>query len=154
MTIKSITPFLWFNTEAGDAAKFYVSLFPNSKILNTYYYGKGMPGPEGSVMVADMELSGQRITALNGGPHFKLSMAFSLMVNCEDQAEIDRLWAALGDGGTYSQCGWLTDKFGLSWQINYAGLPQIMTGDKSGKVMAAMMTMAKIDIQALKDAAA
>jgi predicted 3-demethylubiquinone-9 3-methyltransferase (glyoxalase superfamily) len=104
--------------------------------------------------VADMELSGQRITALNGGPHFKLSMAFSLMVNCEDQAEIDRLWAALGDGGTYSQCGWLTDKFGLSWQINYAGLPQIMTGGKSGKVMGAMMTMAKIDIQALKDAAA
>jgi predicted 3-demethylubiquinone-9 3-methyltransferase (glyoxalase superfamily) len=154
MTIKSITPFLWFNTEAGDAAKFYVSLFPNSKILNTSYYGKGMPGPEGSVMVADMELSGQRITALNGGPHFKLSMAFSLMVNCEDQAEIDRLWAALGDGGTYSQCGWLTDKFGLSWQINYAGLPQIMTGGKSGKVMGAMMTMAKIDIQALKDAAA
>jgi predicted 3-demethylubiquinone-9 3-methyltransferase (glyoxalase superfamily) len=154
MTIKSITPFLWFNTEAGDAAKFYVSLFPNSKILNTSYYGKGMPGPEGSVMVADMELAGQRITALNGGPHFKLSMAFSLMVNCEDQAEIDRLWAALGDGGTYSQCGWLTDKFGLSWQINYAGLPQIMTGGKSGKVMAAMMTMAKIDIQALKDAAA
>jgi predicted 3-demethylubiquinone-9 3-methyltransferase (glyoxalase superfamily) len=154
MTIKSITPFLWFNTEAGDAAKFYVSLFPNSKILNTSYSGKGMPGPEGSVMVADMELSGQRITALNGGPHFKLSMAFSLMVNCEDQAEIDRLWAALGDGGTYSQCGWLTDKFGLSWQINYAGLPQIMTGGKSGKVMGAMMTMAKIDIQALKDAAA
>lgn len=154
MTIKSITPFLWFNTEAGDAAKFYVSLFPNSKILNTSYYGKGMPGPEGSVMVADMELSGQRITALNGGPHFKLSMAFSLMVNCEDQAEIDRLWAALGDGGTYSQCGWLTDKFGLSWQINYAGLPQIMTSGKSGKVMGAMMTMAKIDIQALKDAAA
>ncbi len=154
MTIKSITPFLWFNTEAGDAAKFYVSLFPNSKILNTSYYGKDMPGPEGGVMVADMELSGQRITALNGGPHFKLSMAFSLMVNCEDQAEIDRLWTALGDGGTYSQCGWLTDKFGLSWQINYAGLPQIMTGGKSGKVMAAMMTMAKIDIQALKDAAA
>lgn len=154
MTIKSINPFVWFNTEAGDASQYYLSLFPNTRILGTSCYGKNMPGPEGSVMVVDMEIVGQRITLLNGGPHYKLSPAFSLVVNCEDQAEIDRLWAALGDGGFYSQCGWLTDKFGLSWQINYAGLAGLMTGGKSGAVMGAMMTMQKIDIQKLKDAAA
>jgi predicted 3-demethylubiquinone-9 3-methyltransferase (glyoxalase superfamily) len=157
MAIKSITPFLWFNTEAEDAAKFYVSLFPNSKITNVSHYGKNMPGPEGSVMVVNAELCGQVVTLLNGGPAYQLTTAFSLVVGCEDQAEIDRLWAALGEGGRYNVCGWLTDKFGLTWQINYAGLPELMTGAnavKSGKVMAAMMTMAKIDIKALKDAAA
>lgn len=154
MTIKSISPFLWFNTEAGEASQLYLSLFPGSHILNTSYYGKNMPMPEGSVMVVEMELAGQRLTLLNGGPHYKLSPAFSLLVNCEDQAEIDRLWTALGDGGFYSQCGWLTDRFGLSWQINYAGLAGLMTGGKGGAVMAAMMTMQKIDIQKLKDAAA
>jgi predicted 3-demethylubiquinone-9 3-methyltransferase (glyoxalase superfamily) len=154
MSIKSISPFLWFNTEAGDAAQYYLSLFPNTRILHTAYYGKGMPGPEGSVMVVDMEIVGQRVALLNGGPHYKLSPAFSFTVNCEDQAEIDRLWAALGDGGVYSQCGWLTDKFGLTWQINYAGWPELASGPKSQKVMAAMMTMQKIDIQTLKEAAA
>jgi predicted 3-demethylubiquinone-9 3-methyltransferase (glyoxalase superfamily) len=157
MAIKSITPFLWFNTEAEEAAKFYVSLFPNSKITNVSHYGKNMPGPEGSVMVVNAELCGQVVTLLNGGPAYQLTTAFSFVVGCEDQAEIDRLWAALGEGGRYNVCGWLTDKFGLTWQINYAGLPELMTGasaGKSGKVMAAMMTMTKIDIQKLKDAAA
>jgi predicted 3-demethylubiquinone-9 3-methyltransferase (glyoxalase superfamily) len=153
MTIKSITPFLWFDKEAGDAAQYYLSLFPNARILSTSYYGKGMPGPEGSVMVVDMEIVGQRVTLLNGGPHYKLSPAFSFVVNCEDQAEIDRLWAKLGDGGHYSQCGWLSDKFGLSWQINYAGISELVKVN-SQKVMEAMMTMQKIDIQRLKDAAA
>ncbi|HJR57189.1 MAG TPA: VOC family protein [Rhizomicrobium sp.] len=153
MTIKSITPFLWFNTEAGDAAQYYLSLFPNARILSTSHYGKNMPGPEGGVMVVEMELVGQRVTLLNGGPHYKLSPAFSFAVNCEEQSEIDHLWKKLGDGGHYSQCGWLSDKFGLSWQINYAGLAGLMTGGKGGAVMAAMMTMQKIDIQKLKDAA-
>lgn len=153
MTIKSITPFLWFDSQAEEAAKLYVSLFPNSRITHTARYGDAGPGPKGSVMVVDTVLSGQRITLLNGGPTFKLTMAFSLVVNCEDQAEIDRLWTALGEGGRYSQCGWLTDKYGLAWQINYAGLPELTTGPKADKVMAAMMGMTKIDIQALKDAA-
>ena len=153
MTVKSITPFLWFDKEAGDAAQYYLSLFPNARILNTSYYGRNMPGPEGSVMVVEMEIVGQRLTLLNGGPHYKLSPAFSLVVNCEDQAEIDRLWAALGDGGFHSQCGWLSDKFGLSWQINYAGISELVKVN-SQKVMEAMMTMQKIDIQRLKDAAA
>lgn len=154
MTIKSITPFLWFNTEAEDAAKFYVSLFPNSKITDISYYGKNMPGREGGVMVVNTVLCGQVVTLMNGGPHFKLNMAFSFTAACEDQAEIDRLWKALGEGGVYSQCGWLTDKFGLTWQVNYAGMAEMMTGPKADKAMAAMMTMAKIDIKALKDAVA
>jgi predicted 3-demethylubiquinone-9 3-methyltransferase (glyoxalase superfamily) len=152
MTIKSITPFLWFNKEAGDAAQYYLSVFPDARILSTSTYGKNMPMPEGTVMVAEMEIVGQRLTLLNAGPHYKLSPAFSLLVNCEDQAEIDRLWAALGDGGHYSQCGWLSDKFGLSWQINYAGMSELVKVN-SQKVMEAMMTMQKIDIQRLKDAA-
>lgn len=154
MAIKSITPFLWFDNQAGDAAQYYLSVFPDARILNTSHYGKNMPMPEGTVMVAEMEIAGQRLTLLNAGPHYKLSPAFSLLVNCEDQAEIDRLWTALGDGGHYSQCGWLSDRFGLSWQVNYAGLPGLMTGGKGQKVMEAMMTMQKIDIQRLKDAAA
>ena len=153
MTIKSITPFLWFDKEAGEAAQYYLSLFPDARILDTSYYGKFMPEREGSVMAVDMEIAGQRVTLLNAGAHYKLSPAFSFLVNCEDQAEIDRLWEKLGDGGHYSMCGWLTDKFGVTWQINYAGIPELMTGGKSDKVMEAMMTMQKIDIQRLKDAA-
>jgi predicted 3-demethylubiquinone-9 3-methyltransferase (glyoxalase superfamily) len=152
MTIKSITPFLWFDTQAEDAANYYVSLFPNSKITHVSRYGDAGPGPKGSVMVASFELNGQNFTAMNGGPHYKLTSAFSLLVNCTEQAEIDRLWDALW--ATPNVCGWTTDQFGLTWQINYAGLADLMTGPKAGKVMAAMMGMKKIDIQALKDAAA
>jgi predicted 3-demethylubiquinone-9 3-methyltransferase (glyoxalase superfamily) len=151
MTITSITPFLWFDTQADDAANFYVSLFPNSKITHVSRYGDAGPGPKGSVMVVGFELNGQRFTALNGGPTYKLSEAFSLLVNCTEQEEIDRLWEALS--AAPNVCGWTKDKFGLSWQINYAGLPDLMTGPKAGKVMAAMMGMKKVDIQALKDAA-
>ena len=153
MTIKSITPFLWFDTQAEDAAKFYVSLFPNSKINHVSRYGDAGPGPKGGVMVVDFELNGQRLTALNGGPAYKLSEAFSLMVNCTEQEEIDRLWGALSEGGAPNVCGWTKDRFGLSWQVNYAGIPELMTGPRANKVMAAMMGMRKIDIQALKDAA-
>jgi len=156
MAVKSITPFLWYDREAEDAAKFYVSLFDNSRITHVSHYGDAGPGPKGSVMVVAFELAGQRFTALNGGPTYRLSEAFSLMVDCTEQADIDRLWGALGDGGTYNVCGWLKDRFGLSWQINYAGLPDLLTGDaaRAARVMAGMMKMTKIDIQALKDAAA
>lgn len=107
-------------------------------------------------MVVGFELEGQRFTALNGGPTYKLDEAFSLMVECTEQADIDRLWTALGEGGSYNVCGWLKDRFGLSWQINYAGLPDLMTGDPkaAGRVMGAMMKMKKIDVRALRDAAA
>jgi predicted 3-demethylubiquinone-9 3-methyltransferase (glyoxalase superfamily) len=151
MTIKSITPFLWFDTQAEDAANFYVSLFPDSKITHVSRYGDAGPGPKGSAMVVAFELMGRRFTALNGGPHQKLNEAFSLLVDCTEQAEIDRLWEALTDKPNV--CGWTKDRFGLSWQINYAGLPGLMTGPNAGKVMGAMMGMAKIDIQGLKDAA-
>src|SRR5579871_294554 len=153
MAIKSITPFLWFEHHAEEAANFYVSLFPDSKITHVSRYGDAGPGPKGSAMVVAFELLGRRFTALNGGPLQKLSEAFSLLVDCTDQAEIDRLWNALTDKPNV--CGWTKDRFGLSWQINYAGLPELMTGDpqKAQRVMAAMMQMKKINIQALKDAA-
>ena len=153
MTIKSITPFLWFDTQAGDAADYYVSLFPNSRILQTSRYGDFMPDKAGKVMVVDLELMGQRLTFMNGGTHYKLDAAFSLSVGVEDQAELDRLWDALNH--TPSACGWTTDKFGVVWQINYSGLPELMQDPaRANKVITAMMTMIKIDIQQLKDAAA
>ena len=154
MAIKSITPFLWFNSEAEEAANLYVSLFPKSRITHVSRYGDSGPGPKGSAMAVGFELSGQRLTAINGGPHFKLTEAFSLLVDCTEQADIDRLWTELGEGGSHSRCGWLKDRFGLSWQINYAALPDLMTGANAGKVMGAMMGMTKVDIQALKTAAA
>ena len=152
--MQKITPFLWFDGKAEEAAKFYVSIFKNSKMGKVVRYGDAGPGPKGSAMVVAFELEGQRFTALNGGPTYKLTEAFSLLVECTEQQDIDRLWSQLGDGGTYNVCGWLTDRFGLSWQINYAGLPDLMTGGKGGRVMGAMMKMKKVDIQALKDAAA
>jgi predicted 3-demethylubiquinone-9 3-methyltransferase (glyoxalase superfamily) len=154
MAIQKIVPFLWYEANAEDAANFYVSLFPNSRIKHMSRYGDAGPGPKGSVMVVSFELEGQSFTAINGGPTFRLTEAFSLLVNCADQAEIDRLWDKLSEGGSPNVCGWLKDRFGLSWQINYAGLPDLMTGPKGDRVMAAMMQMKKIDIQALKNAAA
>ena len=156
MAIQKITPFLWYDREAEDAAKFYVSIFGNSRITSVSRYGDAGPGPKGSVMVVAFELDGQRFTALNGGSYQKLSEAFSLLVDCTEQADIDRLWDTLGDGGSYNVCGWLKDRFGLSWQINYAGLPAMLTGDpaRADRVMNAMMKMRKVDIATLKDAAA
>jgi predicted 3-demethylubiquinone-9 3-methyltransferase (glyoxalase superfamily) len=154
MAIKNITPFLWYDRDAEDAAKLYVSLFDNSRITHVSRYGDAGPGPKGSVMVVAFELEGRKFTALNGGSMYRLSEAFSLLVDCTEQADIDRLWTALGDGGSYNVCGWLKDRFGLSWQINYAGLPDLMTGApaRAGRVMAAMMKMTKVDIAGLKDA--
>jgi len=155
MAIKNITPFLWFDRNAEDAAKFYVSLFSNSRITQVSRYGDHGPGPKGSVMVVGFELEGQRFTAINGGPTYQLSEAFSLLVECTEQADIDRLWDGLGQGGAYNVCGWLKDRFGLSWQINYAGLPDLLSGDpnKAERVMGAMMKMQKVDIETLRDAA-
>ena len=155
MAIKNITPFLWYDRDAEDAARLYVSLFANSRITHVAHYGGAGPGPKGSVMVVAFELEGRRFTALNGGPAQRLTEAFSLLVDCTEQADIDRLWSKLGEGGVYNVCGWLKDRFGLSWQINYAGLADLMTGDpkRAGRVMGAMMKMTKTDIQALKDAA-
>ena len=156
MAIKGITPFLWYNSDAEDAAKLYVSLFGNSRIAHVSRYGDAGPGPKGSAMVVAFELEGQRFTAMNGGPSHKLTEAFSMLVECTEQADVDHLWSALGEGGAYNVCGWLKDRFGLSWQINYAGLAALMTGDPggAGRVMGAMMKMTKIDVQKLKDAAA
>ncbi len=156
MAIQKITPFLWYECRAEEAANFYVSTFGNSRITHLSRCGDSGPGPKGSVMVVGFELEGQRFTALNGGPAHKLDEAFSLLVDCTEQADIDRLWDALGEGGSYNVCGWLKDRFGLSWQINYAGLADLMTGDaaKATRVMCAMMAMRKIDIRVLTDAAA
>jgi predicted 3-demethylubiquinone-9 3-methyltransferase (glyoxalase superfamily) len=151
-----ITPFLWFDTQAEDAAKFYVSIFPKSKILKTARYGDAGPGPKGSVMTVEFQLAGQRIIALNGGPHYKLTEAFSLSVDCKDQKEVDRYWTKLSQGGEQSMCGWLKDRYGLSWQINPTILGKLLSDKDAGKanrVMQAMLKMRKIDIAALEAAA-
>ncbi len=155
MSIQCITPFLWYERDAEDAARLYVSVFDNSRITHVSRYGDAMAGPKGSVMVVGFELQGRPFAALNGGPAYRLSEAFSLLVNCTEQAEIDRLWETLGGGGSYNVCGWLKDRFGLSWQINYAGLPDLMGGDpaKAGRVMRALMGMTRVDIRALVAAA-
>src|SRR5579883_870552 len=154
MAIKTLVPFLWFDNNAEEAANFYVSLFENSRITHLSRYGDAGPGPKGSVMVAAFELQGRRFTALNGGPAHRLTEAFSLLVECTEQDEIDRLWEKLGEGGSHNVCGWLKDRFGLSWQINYACISELMSGDPktAQRVMAAMMQMKKIDIQMIKDA--
>ena len=150
-----ISPFLWFDTQAKDAAEFYVSLFPNSKITRVVLNTGEAPGVKGSVLTVSFELDGQPVGALNGGPYFKLNEAFSFVVHCRDQAEIDHYWDALLDGGSAHACGWLKDKFGLSWQIvPEAFFTMIADADpaKSGRVMAAMMKMIKFDIAKLEDA--
>lgn len=152
MTVTSVTPFLWFDTQAEDAAQYYVGLFPNSRITQISRYGDHGPGPKGAVMVVTLELAGQPLIFLNGGPNFKLDEAFSLFVACTDQATIDRLWDALSDKP--NACGWTKDKFGMTWQIGYSGWGELIAGPRKEQVMAAMMGMIKIDIQALKDAAA
>jgi predicted 3-demethylubiquinone-9 3-methyltransferase (glyoxalase superfamily) len=151
-----ITPFLWFNDDAEAAVKTYVSLIPNSKILETSRYGEGGPMPAGTAMTVRFQIAGQELLALNGGPHYKHTPAFSLMINCETQEEVDRYWDKLGDGGRYDQCGWLQDKWGLSWQITPVVLPQLLQDKdkaRAGRAMAAMMTMQKLDIAALQRAA-
>ena len=153
--MQKITTFLWFDDKAEEAANFYVSLFKNSKIDTMSRYGDAGPGPKGSVMVVQFELDGQQFTALNGGPIFKFTEAISLMVNCETQEEVDRLWDKLSEGGQKSQCGWLKDKYGLSWQIIPTVLGKLMSDpdrEKAGRVMKAMLQMTKIDIATLQKA--
>lgn len=153
-----ISPFLWFDTEAEAAAELYVGIFPNSRITSISRYGEAGPGPAGSAMTVSFELDGLPVTALNGGPHFKLSEAFSMSVDCADQAEVDRYWDALvADGGKPSQCGWLKDRFGLSWQIVPRALPRLLQDPdraKAQRVMAAMLNMSRLDVAALEAAAA
>ena len=153
--MSKITPCLWFNGRAEEAIDFYTGIFKNSKKLTIAYYGKGMHLPEGDVLVATFELDGQEIMILNGGPHQKLTPAFSLSVSCEDQAEVDYFWSKLVEGGQEVQCAWLTDKFGVSWQIVPTILPDLLR-DKSAarreRVMKALLGMVKLDIKKLKEA--
>ncbi len=150
-----ITPFLWFDNQAEEAVNYYVSIFPNSRVLQMARYGDAGPGPKGQVMTASFELDGREFAALNGGPHFALTPAFSLVVKCETQEEVDRYWEKLSAEPAAEQCGWVKDKFGLSWQIIPNALPELL-GDKdpekSKRVMQAMLTMKKIDIAELKRA--
>ena len=153
--MQKITTFLTYNNQAEEAANFYVSLFNNSKILNVSRYGEGGPGPAGTAMTVNFVLDGQEYTALNGGPSFSFSDGISLFVNCETQAEVDKLWDKLSEGGQPGPCGWLKDKFGVSWQIIPSILGQLL-GDKNPAkaqaAMQAMLQMSKIDIAALKRA--
>lgn len=154
-TGKQITPFLWFDQNAEEAATFYTGVFKNSKIKSVSRYPAGGPAPEGSVMTVEFELNGQAFTALNGGPHFKFTEAISFTVNCETQEEIDYYWNALIEGGKSSACGWLKDKYGLSWQITPVQICEMYTsGNEEGKYRAfqAMMTMVKLDLKQLQDA--
>jgi len=153
--MQKITPFLWFDNNAEEAMDFYLSIFKDSKVVNVSRIGEGTPGPRGTIVVATFMINGQEIMALNGGPHFKFTPAFSLHVACETQAEIDELWEKLLAGGAPGQCGWLTDKFGLSWQIVPTILNQLIADSdraKSDRVRGAMLDMVKLDIAALEKA--
>jgi predicted 3-demethylubiquinone-9 3-methyltransferase (glyoxalase superfamily) len=152
---QKIKTFLWFDGNAEEAAKLYTSIFKNSKILSTARYGEAGPGPKGSVMTVAFELEGQEFLALNGGPDFKFTEAISLLVTCDSQREIDELWGKLSAGGEEGQCGWLKDKFGLSWQIVPSRLPELLQdrdAARSGRVMQAMLQMRKMDVARLERA--
>jgi predicted 3-demethylubiquinone-9 3-methyltransferase (glyoxalase superfamily) len=152
-----ITPCLWFDTRGEEAATFYTSIFPNSKITDVVKYGPAGPGEEGTVMVAAFELDGQKFVALNGGPQFTFSEAISFQVSCSSQEEVDHYWNALTEGGEESQCAWLKDKFGLSWQIVPTRLTELLSDpdrEKAQRVMEAMLQMKKIEIDVLEQAAA
>jgi predicted 3-demethylubiquinone-9 3-methyltransferase (glyoxalase superfamily) len=150
-----ITPFLWFDTQAEEAAKFYVSIFKNSKILSVARYGEAGPGPKGSVMTVSFELDGQPFIALNGGPQFHFTEAVSFSVDCKSQKEVDQFWTKLSVGGEEGPCGWLKDKYGLSWQINPTVLGEMLSDPdraKASRVMQAMLKMKKIVIEDLQKA--
>ena len=151
--MQGISPFLWFNTEAEEAANFYVSIFKNSRIKHVSRYPEGSPAPAGSVMVAVFEIDGREFLALNGGPMFKFTEAISFVVNCDNQEEIDYYWDKLSVGGKPGQCGWLKDKFGLSWQIVPKQIGQLMSDPKRApRVMAEVMKMTKLDIKRMEQA--
>ena len=153
--MQKITPFLWFDDKAEEASRFYVSIFKNSKVGSISRYGDEGPGPKGTVMVAKFELDGQEFLALNGGPQFTFSPAVSFVVNCKSQEEVDQYWEKLSEGGEKVQCGWLKDKYGLSWQVVPTILSELLQDKdaaKSQRVMKAMLQMKKIDIEGLKRA--
>lgn len=154
--MQKITPFLWFDNQAEEAAKFYVAVFKNGRILKTVRTGDAGPGPKGTVLTVAFELHGQQFTALNGGPHFKFTEAISLVVSCETQAEIDALWRQLSaDGGKEGRCGWVQDKYGLWWQVVPPVLPELLADQdpaRAARTMQAMMQMGKLDIDALQTA--
>lgn len=153
--MQKITTCLWFDNNAEEAVNFYTSIFRNSKVLEVARYGEAGPGPEGSVLTMRFQLDGVELMALNGGPVFKFTEAISLSVDCQSQAEVDELWEKLSEGGEIQQCGWLKDKYGLSWQIVPAVLGEMMSDpdpEKSNRVMEAVLKMRKLDIKALQEA--
>lgn len=153
--MQKITPFLWFDTQAEEAMQFYVSIFKHTKVLGVTRYGEGGPGPKGTVMTANFVLEGQELVALNGGPVYHFTPAISFVVDCETQDEVDELWAKLSAGGREDRCGWLQDRYGLSWQIVPRVLVRLLSDPdpaKAARVMAAMMQMTKIDIATLQHA--
>ncbi|MFF9477423.1 VOC family protein [Streptomyces sp. NPDC014733] len=151
-----ITPNLWFDTQAKDAAEFYVSVFPRSRITQVSYYGEAGPRPAGTVLTVDFELDGQPYTAINGGPEFTFDEAISLLINCADQTEVDYYWDALGKGGRTGPCGWLKDRYGLSWQVVPDALGELMADPdpaRAQRALQAMLEMQKLDVDALRAAA-
>jgi predicted 3-demethylubiquinone-9 3-methyltransferase (glyoxalase superfamily) len=153
--MQKIVPFLWFDGKAEEAAQFYTAVFPDARITDVTRYGDGGPGPKGGVMSATFELQGQTFSALNGGPMFQFSPAISFLVDCATQEEVDRYWRMLSEGGQIRQCGWLTDKFGITWQIVPSILPKMLRDPdpaKSKRVMQTMMKMVKLDIAPLQQA--
>ena len=154
--MQKITPFLWFDTEGEDAARYYTSVFPNSRIVEIQRYGEAGPRPDGTVMTVAFELDGQSFVALNGGPQYTFNEAISLAVECEDQDEVDRYWDTLTDGGEPGPCGWLKDRFGVSWQIVPRRLTELVADEdreKAQRVVAAMLKMGKIEVDELRRAA-
>ena len=152
----TITPNLWFDTQAEEAAEFYVSVFPNSKITDVSHYGEAGPREAGMVLTVDFVLDGQRFTAINGGPQFTFDEAVSLLIECADQDEVDHYWEKLTDGGEESQCGWLKDRYGLSWQVVPSGMNDVMNDPdpaRADRAMKAMLGMRKLDVAALQAAA-
>lgn len=153
--MQKITPNLWFDTEAEAAANFYTSVFKDSRVVSVLHYGEAGPRPAGMVMTVTFQLEGQEFTALNGGPEFKFNEAISLLVNCETQEEVDEFWEKLSEGGEKGPCGWLKDKFGVSWQIVPTVLEEMLQDeepDRANRVMQAMLQMSKLDIAALEKA--
>src|SRR3954462_4069108 len=153
---QKITPNLWFDTEAEDAANFYVSVFKDARIVNKAYYNDAVPSKSGTVVTVEWELNGQRFTGINGGPNFKFDEAVSFAISCEDQDEVDYYWETLSEGGSEGKCGWLTDKFGLSWQVIPKGMGEMFSDsdpERAKRAMEAMLKMSKLDIAELRRAA-
>ena len=153
---QQITPNLWFDTEAEDAANFYISIFDDSRIIGVSRYTEGSPRPAGMVMAVEFELNGQRFSGINGGPEFKFNEAISFLITCETQEDIDRYWELLTDGGEEGPCGWCKDRYGVSWQVVPSGMDEMLANpdkDRAKRAMQAMMQMRKIDLAALREAA-